>query len=88
MAKKVRFWWMLLIGWLFSAQPVAHIDGAHPSIIGLAQDHDPHAESEQPSPREAQQQGTEIAPPPRPYELKAGAATYRYNVGDAGLNAA
>jgi hypothetical protein len=64
MAKKMRFWWMLLIGWLMSAQPVAHIVDRRPSILRLTQNHDPDAESEHLSADQTQKQGTEIAPPP------------------------
>jgi hypothetical protein len=66
MARKVRFWWMLLMGWLFSAQPAAHIESAHRSMLVFAQERDPDAESVRPSTREEQKQGTEIAPPPAP----------------------
>jgi hypothetical protein len=67
MVEKARFWWTLLVAWLVNVLPaVPHAEDPRPTILRIAQDHDPDAESEQPSASHAQLQGTEIAPPPAP----------------------
>jgi hypothetical protein len=83
MAKKVRFWWTLLVAWLVNMLPVPHVEVPRPSIVRITQDHDTDAGSEQPSASQAKKQRTEIAPPraeiPRFVSVMQNDAAYRRN---------
>jgi hypothetical protein len=61
-AKKVGFWWALLVGWVLALLPAPHDDGTDNRARVVRPEHEPDSESELPAGAPVQPQGKEIAP--------------------------